>query len=119
MFYSFKCKPKWLIADNAIIGASVSWILVNTICHALFTIVKENEIVMEIFLPNEDQFSQKVAVYYLPSSLVGLFYVPHIFMAVTLCSLAFLIRRVYRRHSNDAKNFASSFMSLYPLLLSA
>ncbi|XP_065908984.1 gamma-aminobutyric acid type B receptor subunit 2-like [Dysidea avara] len=105
LFYSFKRKPRWLITDIAIIGISVGWILVNTVYHVVFTLVNESNIAEEKFLPKEeDQFSQKFVVYCLPPHLFGLFYIPHFLMAVILCSLAFLIRRVYRKHFNDAKH---------------
>ena len=56
-----------------------------------------------------------VVVYCLSSDLIGLFYIPHIVMAVTLCLLAFLIRQVHHKQFNDAKNVALFFYTTIPI----
>ena len=103
MFYSFKRNPGKLITDNVFIAASIGWILVHTTYHILFTILNKGNIAREEFLPTDNQIRQKV-VYCLLPKYVGLFYVPHAVMAVILCWLAFSIRRVYRKHFNDAEH---------------
>ena len=105
LFYSFKRKPRWFITDSAIISVSVGWLMINTAYHVVFTIVNDSNIVKEKLLPTEeDELYQQVVVYCLPPNLIGLFYLPHFVLALILCLLAFLIRRVYRKHFNDAKH---------------
>ncbi|XP_065899991.1 gamma-aminobutyric acid type B receptor subunit 2-like [Dysidea avara] len=116
IFHSFRQKPGKLITDNAFIIASISWILINTTYHIVFALVNKTNIVKEKLLPVEDdELSQKVVVYCLPSDLIGLFYIPHIVMAVTLCLLAFLIRQVHHKQFNDAKNVGLFFYTTIPI----
>ncbi|XP_065896436.1 gamma-aminobutyric acid type B receptor subunit 2-like [Dysidea avara] len=122
IFYSFKREPRWLVTDNSFIATSIGWILINTIYHVVFTFVNKSNVARERLQPVEDQVRQKV-VYCLPSSLIGLFYIPHFVMAVILCLFAFLIRRVYRKHFNnvkyklfnDAKGIAIFFYTTIPI----
>ena len=123
MFYSFKRKPGKLITDNAFIAASIGWILINTTYHIVFTLVNNSNIAREKLLPLENQLQQKV-VYCLPPDFIVLLYTPHFVMTVILCLLAFLIRRVYRKHFNDAehkrfnnaKNIAMFFYATIPIV---
>ncbi|XP_065899945.1 gamma-aminobutyric acid type B receptor subunit 2-like [Dysidea avara] len=118
IFHSFRRKPGKLITDNAFIIASISWIIINTTYHIVFTLVNKTNIVKEKLLPVEDdELSQKVVVYCLPSDLIGLFYIPHIVMAVNLCLLAFLIRHVHHKQFNDAKNVAMFFYATAPIAI--
>ena len=66
--------------------------LVNTAYHVVFTLVYKSNVAEEKFLPTEeDELYQPVVVYCLPPHLIGLFYLPHLAMALMLCLLAFLI----------------------------
>jgi len=103
IFQSFRRKPGKLITDNAFIAISIGWIIINTIYHMVFTLVNKSDIAREKLLPSKDQIREK-ELYCLQTDLVGLFYIPHFVMALILCLLAFLIRRVYRKHFNDAKH---------------
>ena len=105
IFYSFKRKPGKLATDNAIIAASIGWVFINTTYHTVFTLVNKSNIVKKTLMATkEDDLHQKILVYCQPSKLISLFYIPHFVMSVTLCLLAFLIRRVYRKHFNDVKH---------------
>ncbi|XP_065896916.1 gamma-aminobutyric acid type B receptor subunit 2-like [Dysidea avara] len=124
IFHSFRRTPGKLISDNSFIAISIGWIFINTMYHVVFTLAHNNNIAKEKLLLVEGQYRQKV-VYCLPPNLIGLFYVPHFLMAVMLCLLVFLIRRVYPKHSNstgivykhfnDAKNITIFFYATVPI----
>jgi len=103
IFQSFRRKPGKLITDNAFIAVSISWIIINTVYHVVFILVNKSDFAKEKLLPSGGQLREKL-LYCLPTKLVGLFYVPHFVMALILCLLAFLIRKVYQKHFNDAKH---------------
>ncbi|XP_065920292.1 gamma-aminobutyric acid type B receptor subunit 2-like [Dysidea avara] len=103
IFQSFRRNPGKLITDNAFIAISIGWIFINTSYHLVFTFFSRWDVTREKLFPVEDQFREKV-VYCLPSNLIGLLYIPHFVISFILCFLAFLIRKVYRKHFNDAKH---------------
>ena len=116
IFYSFKRKPGKFITDNVFIIVSIGWILINTSYQVMFTILNKNNIAREELLPiTEDLLCQKVLMYCQPPNLIGLFYIPHVVMAVILCLLAFLIRQVHHKQFNDAKNLAVFFYTAAPI----
>ena len=103
IFQPFRQNPGKLITDNAFIVISIGWIFINTSYHLVFTFFSRWDVTREKLFPVEDQFREKV-VYCLPSNLIGLLYIPHFVISFILCLLAFLIRKVYRKHFNDAKH---------------
>jgi len=116
IFNSFRNTPGKLITDNAFIAASIGWITINTTYHILFALVNKSNFGKERFLPIDDQVRQKV-VYCLPPDLIGLFYVPHVMIAIILCLLAFFIRRIQHKQFNDAKNIAMFFYTTVPIAI--
>ncbi|XP_065920631.1 gamma-aminobutyric acid type B receptor subunit 2-like [Dysidea avara] len=103
IFQSFRRNPGKLITDNAFIAISIGWIFINTSYLLVFTFFSRWDATREKLFPVEDQLREKV-VYCVPSNLIGLLYIPHFVISFILCFLAFLIRKVYRKHFNDAKH---------------
>ena len=122
IFHSYRRKPGKLISDSTFVVVSIGWILINTTYHIVFTLALNSNITKEKLLTVEGQHRQKV-VYCLLPSLIGLFYVPHFLMAVILCLLVFLIRRIYPKrlnntvykHFNEAKNIGIFFYTTVPI----
>ena len=122
IFQSFRRNPGKFITDNIFIAISIGWIFIHTIYHVVFTLVNKSGAAREKVSPIEDRLHEKV-VYCVPPNFIALFYIPHFVISFILCLLAFLIRKVYRKHFNDAKhkrfndakNIAMFFYTIVPI----
>ena len=114
IFHSFTWKPSKYITDNVFMAITTGWILLNTLYHLVFVLVDDGNIAKEKLLPLEGQVYQRI-VYCSSFDLWGIFYLPHIGIAIVLCLLAFSIRKVKLKQFNDAPNIAIFFYATAPV----
>ena len=114
IFHSFVKKPGKMITDTVFMAVTIGWILFNTVCRIVFTLVDDEAAAVEIVLPLEGESRQRI-VYCRQFEMWGLFFAPHFAIGVVLCLLAFSIRKIKHKQYNDATNIAIFFYSTTPV----
>lgn len=104
-----------MITDNAFITITIVWIILHMSCHLVYALVNDKIFATEKILPLEGQVRQRV-LYCSSFDYQGLFYIPHIIIAVVLCLLAFSIRKIKLKQFNDAANIAIFFYTTAPVV---